>query len=329
MSAPTIDRVSPVRDNLCRTAPFQLLRTEGDDQNDGLTIEGYGAVFSSVTQIDSWEGTFEEEIVPGAFRKSLRERTPKMQFDHGRHPLLGSLPLGRWTNAEEDARGLLVTGRLTDNWLTQPFRDAIAAGAVEGMSFRFEVVREQWFDKDGKRLKDEELADLLWRGSGDRGPIRRKLVEVKVSEVGPVTWPAYEDTEVGVRSLDGRKTVIIDLARLMTGHSGEQARLAKLVAVADRATGDSPPAIKSDTQTPDTESGARSEPRPTEAPAAEHPSRVDAPPVTDTSAGEHSSTASTPANPVERAQDIKARFRRVTDRVLALPPVAQPKEHSS
>lgn len=318
-------RNGPVRENLCRTAPFQLLRADDGSQNDGLTIEGYGAVFNSVTNIDSWEGSFEEEILPGAFRKSLRERVPRMQFDHGHHPLLGSLPIGRWTKAEEDARGLSVTGRLTDNWLTQPFRDAIAAGAVEGMSFRFAVVRDQWFDRDGKKLKDDELGELLWRGAGERGPLRRKLQEVKVSEVGPVTWPAYEDTEVGVRSVDGRKTVVIDLGRLMSGHVGEQARLAKLVAVADRATGDSPPAPKSDTETPDVESG--SEPRPTEASADEHPpTREGEPRVTDTSAGEHSSNASTPANPVERAADIKARFRRVTDRVLALPPLPHMKE---
>lgn len=313
---PMLKRSTPYRDDLRRTAAFNLTRAEVAQGGDGLTIEGYGAVFNSVTEIDSWEGSFEEEILSGAFRKSLKERTPKMQYDHGQHPLLGSLPLGRWDVTEEDAQGLYVVGRLSDNWLIQPFRDAIRDGAVDGMSFRFSVVRDQWFDAAGKKLTDSEVGDLLWH-SGDRGPIRRKLVEVKVSEVGPVTWPAYEETSVGVRDVDGRRTVVIDLARLTAGHPEEQARLAKLVALADRAVGGEPPSEGSDPQTPDNESGAVPEPRPTETPADEHPTPEVAPPVTDVSAGEHSSV-SDPVNPADRATSIKARFRGYTDRVLAL-----------
>lgn len=298
------DRREPYRDDLSRSVPFTLLRADSDERGDGLTIEGYGAVFNSVTEIDSWEGSFEEELLPGAFKKSLRERTPKMQFDHGHHPLLGSLPLGRWNTAEENAKGLRLVGRFTDNWLTQPFRDAIADGAVEGMSFRFSVVREQWFDKDGKKLSDDELLDMLWRGSGDRGPIRRKLLEVKVSEAGPVTWPAYEETSVGVRS----RTLTIDLARLR--EPSQRRALAEAVCAADAAAA-------RDTQTPDSESGAPPEPRSTDALAVEHPPSQGAPLTTDVSAGEHSSDA-IPVNPVERAALIKTRYRAITQRNLAL-----------
>lgn len=328
MPAPTSERTGKgqVRDDLRRTAEFRMVRDQDGTNGDGLTIEGHGAVFNSVTHIDSWEGSFEEEILPGAFRKSLRERTPKMQFDHGQHPLLGSLPLGRWDVAEEDARGLHVVGRLADNWLVQPFRDAIRDESVTGMSFRFSVVRDQWFDRDGKKIPDAQVDDLLWM-PGERAPLRRKLVEVKVSEVGPVTWPAYDDTDVGVRSLDGRRTVVIDLGRLMGGNPNEQARLAKLVALADRAAADAPD--QGDLKTPDTESGDSTEPRSTEAPADEHPpTREGEPRVTEAPAGEHSSNASSPANPVERAASIRSRFRQVTDRVLALPPNS-PKELSS
>ena len=222
------ERRAPSRDDVRRSVPFTVTRTD-DTRGDGLTIEGYGAVFDSVTQIDSWEGSFEEMIARGAFRKSLGERVPKMQFDHGRHPLVGSLPLGRWESAKEDERGLYLVGRLTDNWLTQPFRDAIRDGGVDGMSFRFSVVKEEWVDKDGKRIKEDELLDLLWRGAGDRGPIRRILKEVRASEAGPVVWPAYEDTSVGVRS------VTIDLGRLREPE--ERRRLADAVALADAMTG--------------------------------------------------------------------------------------------
>lgn len=323
MSTPTLDRPrTPYRDDLCRSVAFDLVRAEPDAEGgDGLTIEGYGAVVNSVTEIDSWEGCFQEVIAPGAFRKTLRERTPKMQFDHGRHPLLGSLPLGVWTTAEEDARGLHLVGRLTDNWLVEPFRQAIAEGGVEGMSFRFSVVREQWTDKDGKTIKDDEINQLLWYGAGDRGPILRTLKELSVSEAGPVVWPAYEETTVGVRS----KSITIDLAALRSPQA--RSDLARAVALADAAaahpgldaelvthaefvrarrlqaaererarhnvTGDAP--VRT-TSTTSTTSASRS----TVGTADEH--AVKAPPVTAAAAGDHSSA---PARRTDRASVLE------------------------
>lgn len=191
---------APPREDLLRSVPFHLVRAEGDQTGDGLTLEGYAAVFDTPTRIDSWEGTFDEQIAPGAFRKTLRERTPVMQFDHGHHPLIGSIPIGTLTSAAEDARGLYVSGRLTDNWLIEPVRDAVRDGAVNGMSFRFSVVRDEWRDADGKVIRDaNELMELLWN-PGDRGPMQRTLKEVKVAELGPVVFPAYAETSVSVRS---------------------------------------------------------------------------------------------------------------------------------
>lgn len=165
-------------DDLVRSVPFALERA---DDEDGLTLAGYAAVFNARTTIDSWEGLFEEEVAPGAFKKSLRERTPLMQFDHGHHPMVGSLPIGQIKTLREDAEGLYVEARLHDNWMVEPVRDAIASGAIDGMSFRFSVVQEKWSDRAG----------ML--------PLRT-LKEVKLFEVGPVVWPAYEQTSVGVRA---------------------------------------------------------------------------------------------------------------------------------
>jgi len=214
-----LQRGEPIRDGLCRTATWKDTRAEGDT-SDGLTIEGYGLVFNSETEINSWEGSFLETIEPGATKKSLRElRHPdggtrlKMQFDHGHHPLLGGLPLGRWTEAEEDDHGLHLVGRAYDDWLRAPFVASIRDGGVDGMSFRFSVVKERWTDKDGKELKGEELFELLFWGAGDRGPLKRTLREVKISEAGPVVWPAYKDTTVGARS-EGGGTMVVDLGAL-------------------------------------------------------------------------------------------------------------------
>lgn len=182
-----------------RSVSFEIRSDEASAEGDGLTLVGHAAVFNQSTEINSWEGRFLETIAPGAFRKTIRERTPVLQFDHGRHPLIGSIPIGTITSLSEDTEGLAVEARLSDNWLIEPVRMAIKERAVNGMSFRFEVIREEWRDKDGKIVKADELMQLLW-DAGERGPLERTLKELKVPELGPVVFPAYTQTSVDVRA---------------------------------------------------------------------------------------------------------------------------------
>lgn len=164
------------RDNLVRHMEFRA-----QPSSDGLTLDGYAAVFNQDTQIETAEGVFTERIAPGAFRKTLQERMPVLQFDHGTHPLLGSMPLGVITSLKEDEHGLRVKARLSDNWMITPVRDAIRDGAIDGMSFRFRVINDKW------------------ARSAEAG-LSRTITEIALYEVGPVVFPAYEQTSVGVRS---------------------------------------------------------------------------------------------------------------------------------
>lgn len=159
-------------------APFELTRSDGD----GMTLVGYAAVFNSPTRISGWEGDFIETIAPGAFKHTIRNSRPVLQFDHGQHPLIGSLPIASIRKLREDSRGLYVEAQVFDNWLTEPLRDAIREQAISGMSFRFSVVKDDW-TKQGK--------DKV-----------RTLKEVRLFELGPVVFPAYADTEVSLRSLE-------------------------------------------------------------------------------------------------------------------------------
>ncbi|WP_255951550.1 HK97 family phage prohead protease [Streptomyces odontomachi] len=201
--------MTAVARDLERSAPFQLRAAEDGGEGDGRTLSGYAAVFGQPTEIDSWEGTFTETIRKGAFRKTIRESQPVMQFDHGRHPLIGSIPIGSIVDLREDDEGLYIEGRITDNWLMQPVRDAIAEKSITGMSFRFEVVREQWTDVNGKVLKPEEIGELLWM-PGDRGPLQRELIELKCRELGPVVFPAYAGTSVSVRAREQAAELVRD-----------------------------------------------------------------------------------------------------------------------
>lgn len=234
MAPPSMRNTPPPRTDVLREAPFTLRDTTEDD---GLTLDGYGAVFNRMTVIDSWEGKFREQIAPGSMKRSFRETPPKIQFDHGRHPSIGSIPIAELRSIAEDTDpqlapegGAHVIARLFDNWLVQPVRDAIAARAINGMSFRFSVLREAWETADGKPIRDDKalMAELerTWYEDvpDDQLPVRT-LKEVKVPEMGPVVWPAYDETSVAVRSQ------VIDLSRL--DDPEQQKLLARAVILVD------------------------------------------------------------------------------------------------
>lgn len=241
---------------LPRVVPFELVRDAGSDgePGDGLTLDGYASVFNAETIIDSWEGRFKEQFLSGSMKKSFRAQTPIIQFDHGRHPMIGSLPVAAFEPGypceETDAQrapngGAHVVARLHQSPLFEPVREVISTGTVNGMSIRFGVVREKWYWPDGTQVKDNaQLEAELWRTWREDVPdeelLRRDVIEATVAEMGPVVWPAYETTSVGVRSLleslsgEHRTRLIKDLAEELL-HSPD---LRDLIAASDAAGSD-------------------------------------------------------------------------------------------
>lgn len=163
-----------------RSIPFEL-RASADA--DGLTLEGYGTTFDDWYDVEDWLGTYRERVARGSFAKTIKERRGliRVQYDHGAHPVLGSIPIGSLSDIREDAHGLFVSVRLHDNWMTEPVRDAIKSQAVAGMSIRFQTTKDEW--------------------DYDSNPEERTIREVKLYEVGPVAFPANEATSVALRSL--------------------------------------------------------------------------------------------------------------------------------
>jgi HK97 family phage prohead protease len=159
---------------------------EPKSSGDGRTMEGYVAVFGASARISDRNGNFDEEIHPGVFDRYLRDRgAPVMQFDHGKDTRVGSVPIGVYEVFEPDSKGYFVRGRLLDNPVVEPVRQAIAAGALRGMSFRFMVrddAGQRWTRRPG-------------------GVDKRDVLDADVPEAGPVVFPAYSSTSVNVRSL--------------------------------------------------------------------------------------------------------------------------------
>ncbi len=184
--ADTAPRTGLIRNYTFHAAPSRSTptRSSRDDDGglDGETLIGYSILFDEVTRIDSWEGQFDEQVDPKAVERSLRTRTPVVQFDHGRHPMIGSLPIGTLDKAEADKRGLYTEATVLRSWLTEPLVEAVRQGTIGGWSFRFDVVEDKW----------DFSSDI---------PMRT-LLDVEIYELGPVVFPAYEATDISLRDVD-------------------------------------------------------------------------------------------------------------------------------
>lgn len=166
------------RDSLIR-ANFETRATVSE----GRTMTGYPIVFDQWTTINSWEGEFKERVAPGALKKTLRENgdAVKILFNHGMDPSIGDKPLGRASVMRTDAQGLYVEVPLSDTSYNDDLLALMRDGALDGMSFRFSVVNEDW-------------------NTPKRGLPERTITELRLYELGPVTFPAYQATTVGIRS---------------------------------------------------------------------------------------------------------------------------------
>lgn len=153
------------------------VKAEGDEGE----FTGYGSVFDA---LDS-QG---DKIVRGAFTNSLVARMPKMLWQHN----MGE-PIGRWTEAREDSKGLYLRGKLSLG--TTRGRDAYALmkdGALDGLSIGYRVPS----------------------GGAMREGNTRVLKEIDLWEVSLVTIPALSVAMVdGIKSGEFAEDDLEDLLR--------------------------------------------------------------------------------------------------------------------
>jgi len=158
-----------------------------DKEGEAPKIVGHAAVFNQEANIG---GMFREMIAPGAFSKSLKEKDDvRGLFNHDANFVLGRTKSGT-LSLKEDKQGLLSEIDPPD---TQLVRDMVLEpmrrGDIDKMSFGFEVKSQEWRD-------------------GEDGALDLRIIrEAKLYDVSPVTFPAYDGTDVAVRSHDEyRKT---------------------------------------------------------------------------------------------------------------------------
>jgi HK97 family phage prohead protease len=180
----------PPRDVIRAIPPAVGLRAADDGDDQRPVLFGHFARFNEWTEIDSYfEGHFMERIVPGAFKKTFRERADQIRvlFQHGRDAELRDRPIGQPEELREDDEGAYHESRLFDG-LPELIMEGLRAGQY-GQSFKMEILREDF-------IKEPGVSD------GNPGGLpERSIKEVRLFEYGPVTFPAYANTTPGVRSL--------------------------------------------------------------------------------------------------------------------------------
>ena len=147
-----------------------------EKRDDGIgAITGYAAVFNK----DSEDMGFIERIAPGAFKKAIKNSDVRALKNHDPNWIIGRSGVN--LELKEDKQGLFM--RVTrPNPMTETWRSVaqdIEAGLITQQSFGFTVAKEEWDDKFQ----------------------RRTILEVdRLYDVSPVTYPAYPDTSVAMRS---------------------------------------------------------------------------------------------------------------------------------
>ncbi|PWV99414.1 HK97 family phage prohead protease [Mangrovibacter plantisponsor] len=153
-----------------------------EQQGDSPTrIIGYGSVFNSRSE-PLWG--FREVIKPGAFDDVLNDDVRGL-FNHDPNFILGRTTAGT-LSLSVDERGLGYDISAPE---TQTIRDLVLSpmrrGDISQSSFAFRVARdgENWYEDD-------------------EGVVIREITRLsRLFDVSPVTYPAYQDADSGVRSM--------------------------------------------------------------------------------------------------------------------------------
>jgi HK97 family phage prohead protease len=147
-----------------------------DGGNGKRKIEGYAAVFNEMSEDI---GGFQEKIADGAFSSTIQNDDIMALWNHNADYPLGRNKAGTLT-LEEDNKGLRFVIDPPDTQYSRDLIVSIDRGDVDQMSFGFRTIKDHW-----------EM-------NGDK--VVRTLIEVKLYDVSPVTYPAYPQTSAAVRS---------------------------------------------------------------------------------------------------------------------------------
>ncbi len=166
-----------------------------NNDNNKKTIEGYAAIYDVPADM----GWYTEYIRAGAFAKTLKEADVRALFNHDPNQVLGRNKSGT-LQLSSDKKGLKYIADLPGTRAAEDVYELISRGDVSQSSFAFKTVKDNWFTEqvtaqDGTKLTRDA----------------RELLEVRLYDISPVTYPAYIQTSVGARDMFAAQNIDIDV----------------------------------------------------------------------------------------------------------------------
>lgn len=199
----------------------------------GNTLVGHAAVFNVEAVI---AGMFRETIAPRAFRKSIKESDVRALFNHDPAHVLGRNKAGTLRLSEDDV-GLSYEIDLPDTQTARDLWTSIDRGDITQSSFAFETVREMRAEPDAE--------------AGETLPLFT-VKEARLWDVSPVTYPAYEQTDVTARSAAERIAAAYELPIEEVIEAAKAGELARLWTPREATTSEPPSAPLEDQHPEDT-----------------------------------------------------------------------------
>jgi len=165
------------------TRVFSIELRADDQSADSRRVVGYAAKFNSKSE----DMGFYEIIEPGAFDDVMNDDVRAL-FNHDPNYILARTKSGTLT-LSVDETGLRYAFDVPETTFGNDFLVSLRLGNVSQSSFAFEVAEDEWTQHNTADGKSE------WT---------RKIKKMKrLYDVSPVTYPAYPDTEVALRSMPG------------------------------------------------------------------------------------------------------------------------------
>lgn len=135
-------------------------------------------------------GGFVERVMPGAFTKTLLEGDIRSLFNHDANFVLGRKKADTLTFTDQAASLRYEATPPATTTISDLVIAPIRRGDVTGSSFSFRTIRDEWRDPDSK--DNRHASQGLWE---------RDLLEAQLFDAGPVTFPAYVQSDSAVRSI--------------------------------------------------------------------------------------------------------------------------------
>jgi len=179
--------------------PFEFDALEVRAAVDGgeRLIRGHGAVYDKLS-VDL--GGFREKFLPGAFTETIAKDDIRSLRDHQPSMILGRNKAGTLTLTEDD-KGVYYEVKPPDASYARDLLVSIERRDVTGGSIIFQVDKdgERWA-VDGKEVEAMDAFMAMFDGEKNH-KIERSIVKARLFDIGPVTFPAYPQTDVKVRSM--------------------------------------------------------------------------------------------------------------------------------